>query len=161
MFQTPYPVCECFGLMVRRLYSQAWDIGCPTVKLETHLCHTSLAELTNRSANARSSAASCAPYPHDCPTPCEKVAGMEDRYAYERALLRYILTIRTREGQPVVWAETLLREFVEDLGAGLQCYEGDPAEIAAWAMGTGEGMGSEPQRLSCQIPPARSAIASF
>ncbi len=86
---------------------------------------------------------------------------MEDRYAYERALLRYILTIRTREGQPVVWAETLLREFVEDLGAGLQCYEGDPAEIAAWAMGTGEGMGSEPQRLSCQIPPARSAIASF
>ena len=52
---------------------------------------------------------------------------MEDRYAYERALLRYMLTIRTREGLPVVWAETLLREFVEDLGAGLQCYEGDPA----------------------------------
>jgi hypothetical protein len=87
---------------------------------------------------------------------------MEDRYAYERALLRYMLTIRTREGQPVVWAETLLREFVEDLGAGLQCYEGDPAEIAAWAMGTGEGMGSEPQRLSCQIDVAyRTMVGAF
>ena len=37
MFQTPYPVCERFGLMMDTPYSRAWDIGCPTVKLETHL----------------------------------------------------------------------------------------------------------------------------
>lgn len=31
MFQTPYPVCECFGLMVAALYAKGWDIGWPTV----------------------------------------------------------------------------------------------------------------------------------
>lgn len=87
---------------------------------------------------------------------------MDERYAYERALLRFMLTTRTREGLPVVWADTLLREFVEDLGAGLQTYDGDPADIAAWAMGTGERMGSEPQRLSYHITQAyRTMVGAF
>ena len=50
---------------------------------------------------------------------------MEDRYAYERAMLRFMLTLRTREGLPVVWAETLLREFAEDLGAGMHRRSGE------------------------------------
>jgi hypothetical protein len=32
-----------------------------------------------------------------------------------------MLTVRTRDRLPVVWAETLLREFVDDLGAGMMC----------------------------------------
>jgi hypothetical protein len=87
MFQTPYPVCECFGLMVRIRYTRAWDNRCPT------------------------------PFSH---------------------------------------------QFVDDLGAGMMCYHGDPREIAAWAMGTGEGMGSEPHRLSaCITQSYRIMVGTF
>jgi hypothetical protein len=34
---------------------------------------------------------------------------MEERCAYERPVLRYMLTVRTRDGLSVVWAATLLR----------------------------------------------------
>jgi hypothetical protein len=71
-----------------------------------------------------------------------------DRSAYERALLRYTLIIRTREGFPVVWAATPLLKFVDDLDARMMFYQGVPTEIAARAMGAGEAMGSEPQCLS-------------
>ena len=44
----------------------------------------------------------------------------------------------------------------------MQSFEGDPAEIAAWAMGEGEGMGSEPQRLCCKIDVAyRIMVGAF
>ena len=38
-----------------------------------------------------------------------------DRWAYGRLLLRYMLNARTADGVPIVCAETLLREFIDEM----------------------------------------------
>ena len=44
----------------------------------------------------------------------------------------------------------------------MQTSDGDPAAIEAWAMGQGDGMGSEPQRLCCKIDVAyRIMVGTF
>jgi hypothetical protein len=78
---------------------------------------------------------------------------MEDRYAYERALLRYMLTARTAAGAPVVVADTLLRELADDVSAHSSVFRDTPSDIAAAAMATGpdNGFGGEPLLLCFNV----------
>lgn len=82
----------------------------------------------------------------------DRLGGLsEDQHVYPRAMLRHMLTLKQDNGLPVVWPETLLRQFVEDIGTDSRTYSGDPTDVEAWAMEAGGGMGSEPHRLACHI----------
>jgi len=74
----------------------------------------------------------------------------EPQQAYERALLRYMLTLRTPEQTLVVHQDTFLREMCEDLEP-LGPFSTTCRDLEEWAFGDSALAGCQPQYLSCQI----------
>jgi hypothetical protein len=87
---------------------------------------------------------------------------MVDRFAYERGLLCHLLTVRTPEGFRVICAETLLREFADDLRTRGALFTATPEDLRAWAFSAGARGVELEQNLCCLITQAyRIMVGAF
>lgn len=85
-----------------------------------------------------------------------------DRFAYERGLLCHLLTVRAPEGFPVICAEALLRDFVDDLSTRGALFTATPEDVRAWAFSGGERGVELEQNLCCLILQAyRVLVGAF
>ncbi len=74
-----------------------------------------------------------------------------DRWAYERALLRYLLTRQTPRGLPVVCGDVLLAEFVDEISTRQAVHSASVEGLRAWAFGRSEEHGDSPHCLCFMV----------
>lgn len=87
---------------------------------------------------------------------------LNDRYGYERRLLRYMIELRTRDGTPVISDAGLLIELAEDAAQFTSVDLPGPEELRRWAFGDGESHGGAPLNLCFAIERAyRGLVGAF
>lgn len=75
-----------------------------------------------------------------------------DRWAYERAMLRYMLELKTPDGRQAVCAETLLREFLDEISVRhIGPTTTMTADLVRWARGESEDCTDDPHCLCHMI----------
>lgn len=74
-----------------------------------------------------------------------------DRWAYERALLRYLLTLRTPSGLPAICGAALLADFVDEISTRQSVHSASVKGLEAWAFGLSEEHGDSPHCLCFMV----------